>query len=61
VQVPLLVREGISINEIAALVVADFVADEEVARQIIGRAMRPKRKDNRAGVVWFAERQHSDC
>jgi len=53
-----LVKEGISINEISCMVVADFVADPEVARQIIGRAMRPKKKDNRAHVVWFAERQH---
>jgi len=54
-----LVKEGVSINEIRAMVVADHVADYEVARQIIGRAMRPKTgRDNRAHVVWFWDRQH---
>jgi superfamily II DNA or RNA helicase len=52
-----LIKEGVSINEIAAMVVADHVADHEVAKQIIGRAMRPK-KDNRAHVVWFWDRQN---
>lgn len=55
-----LIKEGVSINEIKAMVVADHVADYEVARQIIGRAMRPKgKKDNRAHVVWFWDRQNS--
>lgn len=54
-----LVKEGVSINEIRAMVVADHVSDYEVARQIIGRAMRPKKKgDNRAHVVWFWDKQH---
>lgn len=53
-----LVKEGVSINEIRAVVVADHVADAEVARQIIGRALRPKLKDNRAHVVWFWDRQN---
>lgn len=53
-----LVKEGVSINEIRAMIVADHVADYEVARQIIGRAMRPKGKDNRAHVVWFWDKQH---
>jgi superfamily II DNA or RNA helicase len=54
-----LVKEGVSINEIKAMVVADHVSDYEVARQIIGRAMRPKKKgDNRAHVVWFWDKQH---
>jgi superfamily II DNA or RNA helicase len=54
-----LVKEGVSINEIRAMIVADHVADYEVARQIIGRAMRPKfQGDNRAHVVWFWDRQH---
>lgn len=54
-----LVKEGVSINEIRAMVVADHVADYEVARQIIGRAMRPKKTgDNRAHVVWFWDKQH---
>ena len=52
-----LIKEGVSINQIRAMVVADFVADPEVARQIFGRAMRPKKKDNRAHVVWFWDRQ----
>ena len=55
-----LVKEGVSINEIRAMIVADHVADYEVARQIIGRAMRPKKgKDNRAHVVWFWDKQHT--
>lgn len=55
-----LVKEGVSINEIKAMVVADHVADYEVARQIIGRAMRPKKTgDNRAHVVWFWDKQHT--
>lgn len=54
-----LVKEGVSINEIKALVVADHVADYEVARQIIGRAIRPKLTgDNRAHIVWFWDNQH---
>jgi superfamily II DNA or RNA helicase len=54
-----LVKEGVSLNELQALIVADYVSDNEVARQIIGRAMRPKKKgDNRAHVVWFCDRQH---
>jgi len=54
-----LIKEGVSINEIRAMVVADHVADYEVARQIIGRAMRPKKTgDNRAHVVWFWDKQH---
>lgn len=55
-----LVKEGVSINEIRAMVVADHVSDSEVARQIIGRAMRPKKHgDNRAHVVWFWDKQHT--
>lgn len=54
-----LIKEGVSINEIRAMIVADHVADYEIARQIIGRAMRPKAKtDNRAHVVWFWDKQH---
>lgn len=54
-----LVKEGVSINAIRALIVADVVSDYEVARQIIGRAMRPKAEgDNRAHVVWFWDKQH---
>lgn len=55
-----LVKEGVSINEIRSMIVADHVADYEVARQIIGRTMRPKKgKDNRAHVVWFWDKQHT--
>ena len=54
-----LVKEGVSINAIRSMIVADSVADIEVARQIIGRAMRPKKTgENRASVVWFWDRQH---
>ena len=54
-----LVREGVSINEIRAVIVADYVSDYEVARQIIGRAMRPKKRgSNQAHVVWFWDKQH---
>ena len=53
-----LVKEGVSVNAIRAMVVADYVSDYEVARQMIGRAMRPKKEDNRAHVVFFWDRQH---
>jgi len=54
-----LIKEGVSIHEIRAMIVADHVADFEVARQIIGRAMRPKQgEDNRARVIWFWDKQH---
>lgn len=53
-----LVKEGVSINEIRGMIVADQVADYEVARQIIGRAMRPKKSDNVCHVVWFWDKQH---
>jgi superfamily II DNA or RNA helicase len=54
-----LVKEGVSINEIRAMVVADYVSDYDVARQIIGRGMRPKKTDNQAHIVWFWDRQHT--
>lgn len=54
-----LVKEGVSINELDAGIVADYVADHEAANQIIGRFMRSKREgENRADVVWFRENQH---
>jgi len=55
-----LVKEGVSINEIRAGVVADNVADWEVANQITGRFMRKKLDDgpNEAEIVWFVDRQH---
>jgi superfamily II DNA or RNA helicase len=53
-----LVKEGVSINEIRAGVVADYVADFDVAKQIIGRFMRQKRTgDNRAEITWFVDNQ----
>lgn len=53
-----LVKEGVSISELRAGIVADVVADVEVARQIIGRFMRRKASDNTCEVVWFVDRQH---
>jgi superfamily II DNA or RNA helicase len=53
-----LVKEGVSINEIRAGVVCDYVADFEVANQIIGRFLRQKDTDNTAEIVWFNDYQH---
>lgn len=55
-----LVKEGVSINEIKAGVIADYVADFEVANQLVGRFIRQKKKgtDNSAEIVWFRDRQH---
>ena len=54
-----LVKEGVSVNEIKALIVADYVGDPEVANQIIGRAIRPKQgADNTGHIVWFIDRQN---
>lgn len=55
-----LIKEGVSINEIRAGVVADLVADWEVANQIIGRFVRKKagKVENVAHLVWFVDRQH---
>ena len=54
-----LVKEGVSIPEIRAGVVADYVADGEVAAQIVGRFIRQKKTgDNRAEITWFRDRQH---
>lgn len=53
-----LVKEGVSINEIRAGVVADYVADFDLAKQIIGRFLRPKKTgDNRAEITWFVDNQ----
>lgn len=54
-----LVKEGVSINEIRAGVIADYVADPELANQIIGRFIR--KKDGRANfaeITWFKDIQH---
>jgi superfamily II DNA or RNA helicase len=53
-----LVKEGVSINEIRAGVIADYVADFDSATQIVGRFVRPKRDgDNRAHIAWFVDNQ----
>jgi superfamily II DNA or RNA helicase len=53
-----LVKEGVSINEIRAGIIADYVADFDVATQILGRFVRPKLTgDNRAEIVWFVDNQ----
>jgi superfamily II DNA or RNA helicase len=54
-----LVKEGVSINEINAGVIADYVASEDAANQLIGRFIRkkPPGVDNTAEVVWFMDRQ----
>lgn len=54
-----LVKEGVSINEIRAGIVADYVSDWEVANQIIGRFIRQKFEgDNIAEITWFCDQQH---
>lgn len=52
-----IIKEGISINEIKAGVVADPVADWELAKQIIGRFMREK-PENTCYITWFIDHQH---
>ena len=53
-----LVKEGISINEIEAGVVADYIGDAEFANQIVGRFLRKKKEgENEAEIVWFLDRQ----
>ncbi len=54
-----LVKEGVSINEIRAGVIADYVGDIETANQIVGRFMRKKETNNFAEITWFADDQHS--
>lgn len=53
-----LIKEGVSINEIRAGVVADYVSDYEVADQIVGRFIRKKEQRNYAELTWFVDRQH---
>jgi superfamily II DNA or RNA helicase len=53
-----LIKEGVSINELRAGIIADPVADPEVARQIVGRFMRKKEDNNFCEIVWFVDRQH---
>lgn len=52
-----IVKEGVSINEIKAGIVADPVADWELAKQIIGRFMREK-AENTCHITWFCDTQH---
>ena len=52
-----LIREGVSINELRAGIVADVIADWEVAKQVLGRFMRRKEVDNTCHVTWFIDRQ----
>jgi superfamily II DNA or RNA helicase len=54
-----LVKEGVSINEIYAGVIADYVADHDYANQILGRFMRKKADTTVAHVTWFLEQQHA--
>lgn len=54
-----LVKEGVSINEIRAGVIADYVGDIETANQIVGRFMRKKDTNNFAEITWFADDQHA--
>ena len=51
-----LVKEGVSVNEIEAGVVADYIGDYEYANQIIGRFLR-KKDDNSVEIAWFIDRQ----
>jgi superfamily II DNA or RNA helicase len=52
-----LVQEGVSINEIRAGVIADYVGSWERANQIIGRFIRKKQEDNTASITWFLDTQ----
>lgn len=52
-----IIKEGISINEIKAGVIADPVADWELAKQILGRFMREK-QENTCHITWFIDSQH---
>ena len=55
-----LVKVGTSINEIECGIVADYVADHELANQFIGRFIRKKFHgvSNTADIRWFLELQH---
>ncbi len=55
-----LVKVGVSINELTAGVIADYVADWELARQLIGRFIRkkPGNQPNEAFISMFEELQH---
>ena len=55
-----LVKEGVSINEIKAGVIADYIADWEFGNQIMGRFIRKKieGQENEAHITWFIDNQH---
>jgi superfamily II DNA or RNA helicase len=54
-----LIKEGVSIPEISAGVIADYVSSWEVASQLIGRFVRKKVVgQNEAHVTMFLDRQH---
>jgi superfamily II DNA or RNA helicase len=57
-----LVKEGVSIPEIRAMIVVDPVRDAEYANQLIGRAIRKKIEgvDNEAHITFFLDRQHKN-
>ena len=53
-----LVKEGVSIPELRAGVVVDYVGDHEVMMQIIGRFIRKKKENNEAHITVFIDGQH---
>jgi superfamily II DNA or RNA helicase len=54
-----LVKVGVSINEIRAMIVADTVGDWEFANQLVGRAIRRKNVgENTCEIVWFLDNTH---
>lgn len=53
-----LMKEGVSINAIRAGIVADYVGDYELGKQIVGRMIRKKEVNNECHVVWFSDVQH---
>ena len=55
-----LVKEGVSLPELRAGVIADYVAGPDVLKQIVGRFIRRKPEgENEAHVVMFVDRQTS--
>jgi superfamily II DNA or RNA helicase len=52
-----LLKEGVSINELEAGVIADYVADHEAMNQYVGRFIRKKEGENKAEIVIFLDRQ----
>ena len=52
-----LVKVGVSINQIKAGVIADYIADGEYANQIVGRFIRKKKDTDQAYITWFIDKQ----